>query len=76
MTPRQALMLARHNEERATAYFEAIAEAAADPEIRAFAQTMADDERHHVALIDKWLDKYDPDDVDWSEDLDPPVISD
>ena len=69
-------MLARHNEERATAYFEAIAEAAADPEIKAFAATMADDERHHVALIDKWLEKYDPDDVDWSEDLDPPVISD
>ena len=75
MTPRQALMLARHNEERATQYFEAIAEAADDPEIRAFAQTMAEDERHHVVLVEQWLEKYDPDDPDWAEDLDPPVIS-
>jgi rubrerythrin len=75
MTPRQALMLARHNEERATKYFEAIAEAATDPEIKAFAQTMAEDERHHVELVDKWLEKYDPDEPNWAEDLDPPVIS-
>lgn len=75
MTPRQALMLARHNEERATKYFEAIAEAADDPEIKAFAQTMAEDERHHVVLVDQWLEKYDPDDADWAEDLDPPVMS-
>ncbi|MDE2362399.1 MAG: ferritin family protein [Hyphomicrobiales bacterium] len=75
MTPRQALMLARHNEERATRYFEAIAEAATDPEIKAFAQIMAEDERHHVVLVDQWLDKFDPDDPDWAEDLDPPVIS-
>ena len=75
MTPRQALMLARHNEERATKYFEAIAAAADDPEIQAFAQTMAEDERHHVVLVDRWLEKYDPDDPDWAEDLDPPVIS-
>lgn len=75
MTPRQALMLARHNEERATQYFEAIAEAADDPEIKAFAQTMAEDERYHVVLVDQWLEKYDPDDADWAEDLDPPVMS-
>lgn len=74
MTPRQALMLARHNEERATEYFEAIAREATDPEIKAFALTMAEDERHHVELVDKWLEKYDPDDPDWDEDLDPPVI--
>lgn len=75
MTSRQALMLARHNEERATKYYEAIAASAADPEIRAFAATMAEDERHHVALVDKWLEKFDPDDPDWDEDLDPPVMS-
>ena len=75
MTPRQALLLARHNEERATRYFEAIAAAATDPEIAAFAATMADDERHHVVLVDQWLDKYDADDPNWAEDLDPPVMS-
>ncbi len=36
---------------------------------------MAEDERHHVVMVDQWLDKYDPDDPDWAEDLDPPVIS-
>ena len=75
MTPRQALMLARHNEERATKYFEAIAEAATDPEIKVFAATMADDERQHVALVDKWLEKYEADDPNWDEDPDPPVYS-
>ena len=37
MTPRQALGLARFNEERAKTYYEAIAEAATDPAIAAFA---------------------------------------
>jgi rubrerythrin len=75
MTPRQALLLARHNEARAADYFEAIAAAATDSEIKAFALTMADDERHHVTLVDKWLDRYDPDDPHWADDLDPPVMS-
>ena len=37
MTPRQALRLARFNEERAVKYYEAVAEAATDPAIAAFA---------------------------------------
>lgn len=76
MTPRQALMLARHNEERAVKYFEAIAASATDPEILAFAATMAEDERHHVVWVDKWLERYEADDPDWDEDPDPPVLSD
>lgn len=76
MTPRQALMLARHNEERATRYFEAIAATASDPEIVAFAQTMAEDERHHVVWVDLWLEKYEADDPEWDADPDPPVLSD
>ena len=75
MTPRQALRLARFNEERATKYYEAIAEAATDPAIAALAKDMAEDERNHVAWADQWLAKFAPDDPAWDEDPDPPVNS-
>ena len=75
MTPYRALMLARFNEERAVKYFEDIAAAATDPEIAKFAAEMAEDERNHVAWVDKWLEDYKPDDPDWAEDPDPPVYS-
>jgi len=75
MTARQALILPRHNEERSTKYFQAIAGTATGREIGAFAQAMADDERRQVDFVDRWLEKYDPDDPNWAEDLDPPMIS-
>jgi len=75
MTPYRALMLARFNEERAAKYFEAIASAATNPEIAAFAAQMAEDERHHVVWVDKWLEQFKPDDADWAEDPDPPIYS-
>ena len=75
MTPRQALMLARHNEERAVKYYEAISKAATDPEIATIAESMAQDERQHVRWVDEWLEKYEVENVDWDEDPDPPVYS-
>jgi len=75
MTPRRALTLARFNEERAVKYFEAIAAAAVDPQIAAFAKEMATDERNHVIWVDQWLDKLAPDEAGWDEDPDPPVHS-
>jgi len=75
MTPRQALLLARFNEERAVRYFEAIAAAATDPQIAAFAAEMAEDERIHVSWVDQWLEKFAPDELDRAEDPDPPVYS-
>jgi rubrerythrin len=75
MTPRQALRLARFNEERAVKYFEAVAAAASDPAIAAFAAEMAEDERNHVVWVDQWLEKFAPDEPDWDEDMDPPVYS-
>jgi rubrerythrin len=75
MTPRQALRLARFNEERAVKYYEAVAAAASDPAIAAFAAEMTEDERHHVAWVDQWLTKYAPDEPGWDEDPDPPVYS-
>lgn len=75
MTPRQALGLARFNEERAAKYYEAVAEAATDPAIAAFAGEMAEDERNHVVWVDQWLAKFAADDPAWDEDPDPPVLS-
>ena len=42
---------------RHTKYFRGDRGSPEDPEIRAFAQTMAQDERHHVVLVDQWLEK-------------------
>jgi rubrerythrin len=75
MTPRQALMLARHNEERAVNYFQAIAAMATDPAISAFAKEMAEEERQHVIWVDQWLMKYPSDEPGWDEDPDPPLYS-
>jgi rubrerythrin len=75
MTPHQALMLARFNEERAAQYFEAIAAATNDPQIAAFAAEMAADERKHLIWVDQWLEQFPPDEPGWDEDLDPPVYS-
>ncbi|MBB1093539.1 ferritin family protein [Rhodopseudomonas palustris] len=75
MTPRQALMLARHNEERAVSYFEAIAATATDPAIAGFAREMAEEERQHVAWVDQWLLKFPADEPGWDEDPDPPLYS-
>jgi rubrerythrin len=75
MTPRQALMLARHNEERAVIYFEAIAATATDATIAAFAKEMAEEERQHVVWVDQWLSKLPSDQPGWDEDPDPPIYS-
>jgi rubrerythrin len=75
MTPYRALTLARFNEERAVKYFEAIAAAAVDPQIAAFAAEMAADERNHVIWVDQWLEQFAPDEPGWDEDPDPPVHS-
>lgn len=76
MTPRHALQLARHNEERAVDYFAAIAEQVNNEEIRAMALDMVEDEREHVQLLDQWLAKLPQLEEDWDEDLDEPVGQD
>lgn len=75
MTPRQALLLARFNEERAARYFESIAASATDPRISAFAAEMATDERLHVSWVDQWLETFAADELDRADDPDPPVYS-
>ncbi len=75
MSPHQALQIARVNEERAAAWFEAIAKAAPDPEIAAVADEMAREEREHTAWVERWLRDFPPPEGGWDEDADPPVIS-
>jgi rubrerythrin len=55
MTPRQALAIALHAEQRAQAFFEHAYWSAADPAVRALAKEMAAEEREHVALVAREL---------------------
>lgn len=55
MTPRHALAIALHAEQRAQAFFEHVYWTAADPALRALAKEMAAEEREHVSLVAKML---------------------
>ena len=56
MTPRQALAIALHAEQRAQAFFEHVYWTSFDPALRALAREMAAEEREHAALIGRMLD--------------------
>ncbi len=56
MTPRHALAIALHAEQRAQAFFEHVYWTASDPALRALAKEMAAEEREHVSLVAKMLD--------------------
>lgn len=73
MTPREALLIARHNEEKAAAYFAELVNRSTDPEMKAMAEEMAAEEREHVEWVDNWLEDFPEDESEWQEDLDPPV---
>ena len=55
MTPRHALAIALHAEQRAEAFFDHVFWTASDPALRALAKEMAAEEREHVALVGKML---------------------
>lgn len=57
MTPRHALAIALHAEQRAQAFFEHVYWTASDPALRALAKEMAAEEREHVALVSRMLDE-------------------
>ena len=56
MTPRQALAIALHAEQRAFVFFEHAAFTASDPGVRALAREMAAEEREHMALLARVLE--------------------
>jgi len=55
MTPRHALVIALHAEQRAQAFFEHVFWTASDPALRVLAREMAEEERDHVALVSDLL---------------------
>jgi len=56
MTPRQALAIALHAEQRAYAFFEHVYFTASDPALRALATEMAAEEREHVAMLARLIE--------------------
>jgi len=57
MTPRQALAIALHAEQRAQAFFEHVYWTSSDPALRALAREMAAEEREHVAFVARLLEQ-------------------
>jgi len=55
MTPRHALAIALHAEQRAQAFFEHVYWTSSDPALRALAKEMAAEEREHVEMVSKML---------------------
>jgi len=71
MTPWQALQMALKAERSAFAFYDRLAQTATDPEIKQLATEFAEEEREHVELVLKELEKHPPPDKDWSHDPDP-----
>jgi len=66
MTPRMALAIALHAEQRAAAFFEHVYRTAGDPALRGLAQEMAMDEKQHVAMIERMLDQTPDPNLGWA----------
>jgi len=74
MTPWHALQMALACEQRALAYFIAVADGAANPEIKNMANEFVEEEAEHVNLCHRLLKRYPaPSDRSWAHDPDPPV---
>lgn len=76
MTPFHCLQLALHNERRGRDFYQQVADANADAEVKRLAQQMAEEEQEHVLVLQEWLAKTPEPDPDWDLDLDPPVVAD
>jgi rubrerythrin len=57
MSSRQALAIALRAEQRAQAFFEHVGWTASDPALRALAREMAAEEREHIALVARLLER-------------------
>jgi rubrerythrin len=74
MTATEALEVARLNEARCCDFYAWVATESPDPQVRALAAGMAEEERGHVELIDAWLRDQAGHCVAPPEDLDPPNV--
>jgi rubrerythrin len=73
MTPHHALQLMLQNEERAVAFFTEVSRRTDDAQVRAMAEELAEEERHHIELLSDWIARYPEPSAGWEEDLDDPV---
>jgi rubrerythrin len=76
MQPWHALQLALTAEKRAEAVFAVLARLATSDAVRTAALEMKEEETHHVALVQAWIDKTPKPDADWAMDPDPPRYTD
>lgn len=72
MNTARALEIAMGNERRAYDFYAAISRASPDAAVRALAAEFADEEREHLALLEKWLAKVPESADDEPFDPDPP----
>lgn len=72
MHPWHALQLALSAEQRAQAFFAALARDAQNDATRRAAEEMRDEEAEHVALVQAWMARTPRPDDDWAADPDPP----
>jgi len=72
MNTAQALNVAMGNEQRAHDFYFSISEESPDPEVRALAAEFADEEKEHLALLEKWLAKVPESTEETVFDPDPP----
>jgi rubrerythrin len=68
----QALRVAMGNEQRAHDFYFAISGESPDAEVRALAAEFADEEKEHLALLEKWLAKMPESTEETVFDPDPP----
>lgn len=71
MTPYHALKMALINEERAVEFYDTVARLAASDTVRKTALEMVAEEREHVEIVQKLLEKYPEPAAGWDEDPDP-----
>lgn len=73
MSPYHVLRIALRAEERAVAFFGAIAETSENTDVRALAAEYAEEERDHVREVRSMLAQYPEPDDGWADDHDPPA---
>jgi rubrerythrin len=76
MTPKHALNIALANEQRAFAFFSALAERPLPVEVRRLAGDFAAEETAHIALVREWLARLPKSAADWDYDPDEPRMPD
>jgi rubrerythrin len=67
MSPHDALKVALEAEQRARAYFEQVFAAAADPDVKALAASMIQEEEQHIAWVERALAAAPDPNIDWDK---------